>query len=108
MYPKQVGEEAARRAFAAAINARADAEAIIAGAKAYAVARQGEPERYTMNPANWLRDGRWKDAAPAGAVIDEQGNVVAVEQPSDDGRQHGIVWVAEQLIRQAEEEGGGW
>ncbi len=59
---------------------------IIAAVKAYAVARAGEPERYTMHPANWLRDKRWTDQ-PATAdggppIIDGiTGEPVAVARP---------------------------
>jgi hypothetical protein len=47
-------------------------------------ARQ-EP-RYTKHPSTWLHDGCWEDEAPPGAVIDENGNVVAIEhsEPTED------------------------
>jgi hypothetical protein len=35
-----------------------------------------------MYPGNWLRDRRWEDPPPPGTVVDQQGNVVAVEQQS--------------------------
>ena len=37
--------------------------------------------RYTPNADRWIREKRWQDEPPDGAVIDEHGNVVAVERP---------------------------
>jgi hypothetical protein len=54
---------AAREAWERAIG-RADSEAIILGSEAYARAREGQPARYTMGAARWLRESRWRDAAP--------------------------------------------
>lgn len=59
-YPRQEGQVQAEAAFIAAA-IRTDAEAIIAGAKALALARQGEDPRYTPLPAKWLKDKRWTD-----------------------------------------------
>jgi hypothetical protein len=60
-YPKRQGEDAAHRAFSEAVAAGADPQAVIAGALRYAADRADKPDRYTAMPANWLRDGRWKD-----------------------------------------------
>lgn len=79
-YPRKVAQEAARKTFERAIEGGADPETIIAGAARFAVVRAGEPERYTPYPARWLQDGRWKDAPPTGAVIDQDGELVAVEE----------------------------
>jgi len=59
-----------RRARAAAVKAyakareKADAATILAGAKRYAAARQGEDERYTKHPATWLNGECWADDLP--------------------------------------------
>ena len=78
VYPKHVGEEPARKAFAKAVKAGIDPETIIDGAKAYAaverdrLVREPGQERYTAHAANWLRDSRWKYPPPSaeGTIID--------------------------------------
>jgi hypothetical protein len=89
-YPRKVAQEAARKAFAQAIEGGADPEAMIAGAERFAVERWGEPARYTKFPAGWIKDERWKDPPPAGAIIDQHGNIVAVEQPQPQRRE--LTW----------------
>lgn len=66
-YPKQEGEDAARREYDRVIREqRATHDQIVEGATAYAAARQGEPTQYTAGPGRWLKDGRWRDRpAPA-------------------------------------------
>jgi hypothetical protein len=72
----------------------------VAGAQRYAAERAGEPERYTKHAAGWIRDERWKDPPPAGAVIDQHGNVVAlVEQGEASGEN-----AYEMFLRALEEE----
>jgi hypothetical protein len=88
-YPKRVGEDAARIAFNKAIERGADPAAIIQAAKIYAITERarierGEDPKYTAHPKNWLNAGRWKDPPPDGIVIDEDGNVVAIEQEDED------------------------
>ncbi|MGJ0507475.1 MAG: hypothetical protein ACR652_10120 [Methylocystis sp.] len=51
---------AARQAWARALR-RADPEAIIAAAAAYARAREGQPARFTMAARRWLQEGKWRD-----------------------------------------------
>jgi hypothetical protein len=80
VYPKRVAKEAARKAFAKAVEGVGNADILIAGAQRYAAERQGEPPRYTKHPATWLNGGCWEDEAPGVPVIDEAGNVVAYEQ----------------------------
>jgi hypothetical protein len=81
VYPKRVAKEAARKAFARAVENGADPEALIIGAQRYAVERQGQDSKYTKHPATWLNAGCWNDEMPSGAVIDQDGNVVEVERP---------------------------
>jgi hypothetical protein len=81
VYPRRVAKETARKAFAAAIKRGADAEALIAGAQRYAVDRKSQDHKYTKHPSTWLNGGCWDDELP-GTVIDQEGNVVAVAQPS--------------------------
>jgi hypothetical protein len=66
--PKQADCEKAKKEFAAAIAAGATADQIIEGAKRYAAsderierAQETGSERYTKNPANWLRAKGWQD-----------------------------------------------
>jgi hypothetical protein len=54
---------AARAAWERAIR-RGAPETIIAGAEAYARAREGQPARYTMSTKRWLTESRWQDLPP--------------------------------------------
>ncbi|MGO9701433.1 MAG: hypothetical protein ACLPX7_19460 [Xanthobacteraceae bacterium] len=88
MYPRHVAKSVARIAFAKAIKAGADPEAVIEGARRYGAERAGQEPRYTAHPATWLRAERWLDepARPngGGPVIDEAGNPVE-PRPRDRG-----------------------
>jgi hypothetical protein len=83
-YPKRVGKEAARRAFARAVKAGTQPEEITLGAARYAAARDREPDllvrdRFTAHAARWLNEGRWADeAAP---TPDPQLNSTQAERP---------------------------
>jgi hypothetical protein len=80
-YPRRVAKEVARKAYAKAIENGADPEALIAGARRYAAERSGQDQKYTAHPSTWINAQRWQDE-PAGApTIDQQGNIIAVEQP---------------------------
>jgi hypothetical protein len=80
-YPRKVAKEAARKAWAKAIKGGVELETLIAGAQRYAAERAGQDPKFTKHPATWLNAGCWQDEMPAGAVIDQAGNVVAIEQP---------------------------
>jgi hypothetical protein len=86
VFPRRVAKEAAAKAYAAAKKRGATDEALLDGAKRYARERAGQEPRYTKHPSTWLHDGCWEDEAPPGAVIDENGNVVAIEhsEPTED------------------------
>lgn len=58
-YPKHVGKEAARKAFAKALK-KASAEELTAGAQRYREDPHRKPD-YTAHPATWLNAGRWED-----------------------------------------------
>lgn len=62
-YPKRVGIDAARRAWARACRRAAPAE-ILAG---LACQRWPDNPRFIPNPVNWLRDGGWRDDPDARA-----------------------------------------
>jgi Helix-turn-helix domain len=87
VYPRQINQDDARAAFAKALKAGADADAIIARAKVYAVERTaaingGDGPQWTLYPATWLKKRKWIDPLPEGLVVDhESGEVVAIEQP---------------------------
>jgi hypothetical protein len=97
VYPRRVAKVAAERAFAKAIEGGADPETLIAGAQRYAAERAGQEPRYTKHPATWLNAGCWEDEFPAGAVIDQDGNVVGVAQVQEDESQ-GVYERAEEMI----------
>jgi hypothetical protein len=80
---KLVGKVGAEKAFAAALKAGIPAEVIIDGASAYARRRaaeiaEGDEERWTKEPTNWLREGKWDEAASGDGspLLDERGDVV--------------------------------
>jgi hypothetical protein len=76
-YPKRVAEEAALKAFIAAVQRGADPEALVAGARRYAIEQAEENPRFTKHAETWLRKGCWTDQAPGAPVLDNDGNVVA-------------------------------
>ena len=88
VYPKQIGRREAEREFKAALE-HATAEEIVAGARRYAIdpvriKQSQEDDRFTKNPNNWLRDGRWADKLTS-VTIDEYGNPVAQSPPQQNG-----------------------
>lgn len=63
--PEGHNVEAARVAWERAIM-RASPETILAGARAYAVERAGQPERFTLTARRWLDEQRWRSAPQKG------------------------------------------
>jgi len=113
LYPRRVAKEAARKAFEAAIKGGADADAIIAGAKVYALVEQarigrGEDPKYTAHAATWLRGKRWEDPPPDGVTLDEHGDVVAIEQPRASSNGRGFESIADEMIEDARIHGAPW
>lgn len=92
IYPRRVAKEAARKAYAAALEDGADVAALIEGARRYAAARAGEAERYTAHASTWLRGQRWQDEPPPsadGPVLDNAtGEFVEVAKP----RNRALTW----------------
>jgi hypothetical protein len=108
-YPRRVAKEAARTAFAKAIEGGATPDELVAGAKRYAVERSGEAPRYTKHPATWLNKGCWTDEAPGAPVIDETGNVVAFERPPAERREpQGFMEISRQMAAEARARGDTW
>jgi len=99
-YPKRQGKDAARRAFAEVIAKGADAQELVAGAMRYGAACIGKSDQYIAMPANWLRDGRWKDEPSA-------------KQDNGDGddnggrRRRGKPSLAEEMLRAGGNDVGG-
>lgn len=71
VYPRRVGKESARKAFAKAAR-NTDPTEIIAGAVSFAAQREGEDVQYTAYPATWLNAGRWQDETTATTTEDFQ------------------------------------
>ena len=85
-YPRKINEDDARAAFGKAIDAGADIETVVARAAVYAVERaaaiqNGDNPKWTPYPATWLKKRKWNDPLPPGLVLDQDGIVVAIEQP---------------------------
>ena len=68
---------AAQKAFIVTVERGVDPEALIAGARRYAIERAEEDPRYTEYPATWLNGGCWTDEASGPPVLDNDGNVIA-------------------------------
>ena len=64
-FPKKERKKLSSEKWDEALEEGHDPEVIIAGAIAYAVAREGEDPHYTKGPAGWLSDERWTDEAAA-------------------------------------------
>jgi hypothetical protein len=77
-YPRHRAKHAAQKAFAAAIERGVAPEALIAGAKCYALERAEEDPTYTKHPATWLNKGCWTDETAGPPTLDNDGNVVAI------------------------------
>jgi hypothetical protein len=110
VYPRRVAKEAAAKAFTAALKRGIEPETLITGAQRYAVERAGQEPRYTKHPATWLNGGCWEDEAPAGAVIDQNGNVVGYEQPRPQPQSagRGFATIAEELNAELAATGREW
>ena len=63
-YPRAKDRDGTKAAFLEAVAAGADAQAIVAGAKAYADENRGNSKQYIAYPANWLKAERWRDHEP--------------------------------------------
>lgn len=59
-FPKHEAPGKARAAYKRALK-KADADTLLAGAKAYAALRKGEPRKFTKMPATWLNQECWND-----------------------------------------------
>jgi hypothetical protein len=60
-YPRHKAPDAARKAWDKAIKQGASPEELLAGAKRFALERQGQDPKFTPYPASWLNAGGWKD-----------------------------------------------
>ena len=92
-YPKKVGKEAARKAFA---KVKAPLDTLVAAVEAQKKSEQWQKEngRFIPNPATWLNQGRWEDeldtpitTAEASAPAEPAGMVKVM---GEDGRTHWI------------------
>jgi hypothetical protein len=59
-YPKKVGKEAARKAFAKALKIT-DVNRIMVGLEALRIEVAGKDPKFTPHPSTWLNEGRWDD-----------------------------------------------
>jgi hypothetical protein len=64
VYPRSGNRGMAEEAMRTALESGADAESIIAGAKAYATDQKGNAKQYIAYPDNWLARSRWVEFAP--------------------------------------------
>jgi len=102
-YPRRVAKEAARKAYGKAIERGATDAALLAGAQRYAAERKDQDPKYTKHPATWLNGGCWEDELTGGAVIDQDGNVLAVQHPPpQQPRRTGFTAIADEMIEESE------
>jgi hypothetical protein len=98
VYPRKVEEDAAHKAWVSkVVGGGVDAASVIARAKLYAVERadaesRGDDPCFTLFPATWLKKRKWTDPPPTGVVIDQHGNVVAIEPPQPQRRNGPLTW----------------
>jgi len=59
-YPRKVGKDAARRAFAKAVRS-VDVSVVIAGARQFAADPNLPEKQFIPHPSSWLNAGRWDD-----------------------------------------------
>lgn len=59
-YPRKVGKEAARKAYAKALK-KTTASKIAAGVESLRIQVAGKDQQFTPHPATWLNEGRWDD-----------------------------------------------
>jgi hypothetical protein len=80
-YPKKRKKADARAAYGKVLaDGLATADALVAGAVAYAVAREGQDDQYTQHPANWLKGECWHDEHSSIQAARKRSNVeVALE-----------------------------
>jgi hypothetical protein len=72
-YPKSVERDKARTAYAEAIARGATSETLGAATARYAAECTDKDQKYTKKPANWLRDGAWKDRPPDPTQLQQPG-----------------------------------
>jgi hypothetical protein len=105
-YPKRVAKEAARKAYDKALERGATDAALLAGAQRYAAERNGQDAKFTKHPATWLNGGCWEDELPGAPVIDQDGNVVAVEQSQHQENEEEPLHI--RVVREMREAGVSW
>ena len=101
-------ETAAREAWTRALE-RADPEAILAGARAYRKAREGQPARYTMTARRWLQESRWRDAGPvSGPPVKAQTGLVWIALDAPGWREWEAFYRATKGKTPPQDRRGGW
>lgn len=78
-YPRRIGKGQARKAWAKAVKAGAQPEAIIEGAGRFTALRGNEDPKFTPHPATWLNGERWTDMPDPEAPAREAGPVMPWE-----------------------------
>lgn len=64
-YPRRVAKGAAKRSWDKLEKMGTDLNAVVEGAKRYALQRRGQEQAYTAHPATWLNAQRWLDDSSA-------------------------------------------
>jgi hypothetical protein len=107
VYPKHRAKAAAQKAFVVAVDQGVAPETLIAGARNYAIEREGEDPQYTKYPKNWLTEGCGDDETAGPPTLDNAGNIIAFAARRDEPepteaeirREWGLESRAEELLR---------
>lgn len=96
IYPRKVAKGNAQKAWAKAVK-RASVEEILAGARRYAEARQGQDNQFTAHPASWLNGDRWADDFNAIKPQEEKRNGKKDGDAAEFARRAGERWATRRL-----------
>lgn len=96
IYPRKVAKGNAQKAWTKAVK-RASVEEILAGARRYAEARQGQDNQFTAHPASWLNGDRWADDFNAIKPQEEKRNGKKDGDAAEFARRAGERWATRRL-----------
>lgn len=101
--PRKQGKDAARKKFVLALK-KAPLEVLVSKMATYAESREGEDPKYTVQPARWLNEGRWKDelaSTPTNGASHERPRT-AQERAAANHSDVASAWIAEGRRRDQE------
>jgi hypothetical protein len=93
-YPRKDAVARARKAFDKLVESGVDPERLITAAKGYAMlmAAEGRKQQHILLACNWLAERGFEEPLPGQPIIDQDGNLVAIEQPQPAKRRGEMTW----------------